>query len=70
MKKEKNKVGRPKLADSELKGNALSYIFIALTFAFVCLTLGVVELNNNIRVSKLKGRPVIDDPKLLRAIFT
>ena len=71
-KEEKAKVGRPKLADNEMKKNATIYVLIAILLLVVLIVGGTYSLYGSFSTNKLKGyafcgpysKPVCSSQKL------
>ena len=52
---EKRKVGRPKLADKNLKKQAILYLLVALSIIVMMTVINIPILFNGVKLSKLKG---------------
>lgn len=57
---EKNKVGRPKLADTKLKKKSIIMVVISLVFALCLVMAGTFSLFGGVSSSKLKGSSTLD----------
>ena len=62
MKEEKNKVGRPKLADTNLKKNSIIMILVAI-IGLISLIIGGIFTLTNVNIRNLKGQVSKNDYK-------
>ena len=69
-KEEKNKVGRPKLADSKLKKTSLIMCIVCVILSLVLLSVGAYKLNIIPNTNKLKGAVSCSEIPLLTSSTT